>query len=183
MKTSLLIAVTLTACLPGILFGQVKRNAVSAASTKTTVNTIQPCCGQSVEDETMVLSPREEIALTQLTIHVRIMHQSAAPTLTPGVHVLSTGPDGHKFQATVSRQGVVTNWFVTEPSGVRLAQVNSNDDGGQVDINRCMAEFLRRAEFCEWQGTFDSRYNYGRCYWEAWRSFLGCLERGSEAIR
>lgn len=192
MKTTLLAAVTLCVCLPSIVFGQANRTASPnlrvratqsagpTVSSKPTGIASQSCCGQNAEDVTRISSPQEEIHLTQLTIHARLMYKSAAPSLTPGVHLLSTSPDGHKFQATVNRQGVVSNWFVTEPSGLRLAQVNSNNGGGQVDVNRCMDEFLRRTEFCEWQGTFDSRYNYGRCYWEAWLGFLTCLESGLE---
>lgn len=183
MKSTSIVAVTLCLVIPTMGFAQANR----AASPSTRVSTPKEpspgtgCCGQAAE-ASRFSTPEEEIQFTQLSIHLRLLDKSSSPTLSPGVHLISNSPDGYKFQATVSKTGVVSNWFVAAPSGLRMAQVNSNGGGDQVDVNRCMEEFLRRTEFCEWQGTFDSQYNYNRCYWEAWRSFLGCLERGGSGL-
>ena len=166
MMTRSLLALTFLASMPVFVLGQSKQSNYSS----------QPCCGQT-ESSMQFVSLQEEIQYTRTYIQSYLLNKLKTRQLSQGVHTISSEPSGHKFQAMVGRGGIVTAWYVTDPSGHRIAQINANTGTGDIDVNKCMNEFIADVAIIDglWK-TGISRFEYGRQIWGAWLGFLTCLE-------
>ncbi len=162
MSRTVIVAALILASVPIVTFGQIKTTQSSPA-----------CCGEA-EPTMPFASIQEELLYSQLNIQAYLLTKTKSTKLASGVHLISAS-SGYKFQATVSRNGVVSSWYVTDPSGHQVARVNASGDNGDTEVNLCMQKFIDRVALIDtW--TFLSRVQYGQQIWSAWGAFLTCLE-------
>ncbi len=162
ISRSATVALAIFGFFPVFAFGQ----------TKATYS-YQPCCGETVPT-TQFASLQEELLYSQLHIEAFLLIKTNSSRLSSGVYLISAS-SGYKFQATVSRSGFVSSWYVTDPSGHRFAQVNASGAPGDTKVNICMQKFIDRVAEIETY-TFLSRVQYGQQLCGAWIGFLSCLE-------
>lgn len=162
MSRTVIVAALIFACVPVIAFGQSK-----------TPQSSPPCCGET-EPSMQFASLQEELLYSQLNIQAYLLTKTKSTKLVSGVHLISAS-SGYKFQATVGRNGVVSSWYITDPSGHQVARVNASGNNGDTEVNLCMQKFIDRVALIDtW--TFLSRVQYGQQIWQAWGAFLTCLK-------